>query len=139
LESSPIVAENLVLIATEIESDSEGVTAETVIWRIPVDSAGRLLGRYLADLKVTERRPKGTQLRALTPGSDMELRPDQSVVLALRPEEVSSLDALQLQNPDGRIFAELQTDTSKLVEEIGWWFSLKLLNGGLVLQAALAR
>jgi hypothetical protein len=134
LDASTRAIKDVATISTIQETDVDGVTAETVVWTASSGESGRPAGRYAADLHIVERRPHGTTFLPLT--GTFELRQDQSVVLPLTPEKFRQLDALQLIAPDGVIVAELQTDTTKILKDLGWWLSLRNVNGGLVLQTS---
>jgi hypothetical protein len=134
LDASTRVIKDVTSISTTQETDGDGVTAETVVWTASSGESGRPPGQYSADLHIVERRPHGTTFLPLT--GTFELRQDQSVVLPLTPERFRQLDALQLIAPDGVVVAELQTDRTKILKELGWWLSLRNVNGGLVLQTS---
>jgi hypothetical protein len=134
LDASTRAIKDVATINTTQETDVDGVTAETVVWTASSGEGGRPAGRYAADLHIVERRPHGTTFLPLT--GTFELRQDQSVVLPLTPEKFRQLDALQLIAPDGVVVAELQTDTTKILKDLGWWLSLRNVNGGLVLQTS---
>jgi len=134
LDATTRAIKDVATITTTQETDVDGVTAETVVWTASSGERGRRAGQYSADLHIVERRPHGTIFLPLT--GTFELRQDQSVVLPLTPEKFRQLDALQLIASDGVVVTELQTDTTKILKDLGWWLSLRNVNGGLVLQTS---
>jgi hypothetical protein len=134
VEASTRVIKDVAAISTTQKTDPDGVTAETIVWTASSGGNGRPAGQYSADLHVVERRPRGTVFLPLT--GTFDLHQDQSIVLPLSPDKFPLFDVLQLIAPDGSVIAELQTDTTKILKDRGWWLSLRNVNGGLVLQTS---
>jgi hypothetical protein len=135
IDAAPIEVTNVRWIKTKLQTDEYGVTSESIVWSVP-NSGDRPNGTYSAVLSVVEKRPQGTQFRRL---KDLfELHQNQSLALPLQATDVDHLDVLQLLDVNGHVITELQRETSKIVKEVGWWFSLQLVNGHLLLQTASA-
>ena len=104
-KTTPLTAAGLLEYRTDRENDADGALAEVKSWRLATDGTGRTTGAFSARLTVTEQRPRASFTRSLT--GTFAFKADQHAALALTPDEIANLDAIEIRAADGKLLAEL--------------------------------